>query len=86
MVGGVRFELTYTGSKDLIINNTICCIRLLFEMAVCTGFEPVISAVTGQHPRPLNEQTTIKAHNSFDLPTDLSAKLMACGAGLEPAT
>lgn len=55
-------------------------------MAVCTGFEPVISAVTGQHPRPLNEQTTTKAHNSFDLPTDLSAKLMACGAGLEPAT
>ncbi len=28
-------------------------------MAVCTGFEPVISAVTGQHPKPLDERTIL---------------------------
>ena len=31
-------------------------------MAVRTGFEPVISAVTGQHPKPLDERTICKAH------------------------
>ena len=43
-------------------------------MATWTGFEPVTSAVTGQHSRPLNYQAISKAHYSFTLPFELSAK------------
>lgn len=37
------------------------------NLAVCTGFEPVISPVTGERPKPLGQQTILGGAGSVPL-------------------
>ena len=53
----MRLELTYTGSSYQKLSSIKIAESVFVKMAVRTGFEPVISAVTGQHPKPLDERT-----------------------------
>ena len=38
------------------------CVKCMKQLAVQTGFEPVVSSVTGKHVRPLHHWTVILIH------------------------